>query len=267
MRHSWLVLACLLAAGLRAQGQQQQPAPAPPPPDPQLQARLDEVLQRWEQKMRDVQTLSAEVVREKTDVTFKTKEVYVGRAKYMRPNLALLDLHDSRRPERFERFICTGTYLYEYDQPNSVIRVHELPPPKPGQVSDDNFLSFIFGMKADEAKRRYDLSIFYPRGTDDPNYIYIQILPRFANDKADFKKAYLALTKTTFLPRMLIFDEPNGNRVQWDIPVVETGVQLDRLEFTKPTQPTGWKIVLVPRQEVRPAQGNEPPPRVVRPKQ
>src|SRR5207302_1388625 len=111
---------------------------------------------------------------------------FEGTAKYMKPNLASLDLRLRGRPNVIERYICTGTYLFEFRQAESKIRAHEMPPPKEGQVADDNFLSFLFGMRAAEARRRYDISLF----KEDANYNYLKILPRFPEDKADFQTAY-----------------------------------------------------------------------------
>src|SRR5262249_10942296 len=163
-------------------------------------------------KMKEVQTLSARIVRERIDKAFRTRVVYEGVAKYMKPNLALLDLHRREKPTEFEKFVCTGTYLFEYNQQAKQIRYHELQS-KPGQVADDNFLSFLFGMRAEDAKKRYDISLF----REDVHYHYFKILPRRAEDKADFQVAYLVLARNTFLPRMLIFDDPGGNRTTWDV--------------------------------------------------
>lgn len=264
MRCSCLALSGVLifCAALRAQ----QP-PASPPTVPTLDPNnhLDALLMQWEAKMKSIQTLKATVKREREDKVFNTRDIFEGEAKYMRPNLALLDLHRKDRPAIFEKYICTGTYLYEFNQANREVRFHELPPPKPGQVADDNFLSFIFGMKAEEAKRRYELRLVGEG--QDKFYHYIEILPRFPADKADFEKARLVLTQSTMLPRMLTFIEPNGNRITWDIPVVETGVPLDRREFVSPTLPKDWRMIPAPKRDAtRPPSNDDLPPRVVRPK-
>jgi TIGR03009 family protein len=259
MRSSWLVLTCVLLGGTAVEGQQQPQPAAAVTLDPRN--KLDSLLLQWEGKMKEVKTLSAQVVREAEDPTFRTKEIYEGTAKYMAPNFASLDLHRRDRPTLIEKFICTGTYLYEYKQQENQVRVHQLDPPKPGQVADDNFLSFLFGMKAEEAKGRYEISLF----KEDGHYYYLKILPTRPTDKADFKVAYLVLIKTSFLPRMLVFDDPSGKRVQWDIPMINNGAQLDRREFTQPTVPRGWKMVPAPKVNDA-SRGKEPPPQVVRPK-
>jgi TIGR03009 family protein len=176
----------------------------------------------------------------------------------------MLEMQKRGKPEAFEKYICTGTFLYEYVPQNKVIRVHEMPPPKPGQVADDNFLSFLFGMKADEARRRYDLRLV----KEDQWYIYIEIFPRLQQDKADFQRARLVLNNQTFLPRELWFEQPNGNEVKWDIPKVEAGVALNRSDFTSPSVPPGWNLVRMPKaNEVAPRSNNVPPPRIIRPNQ
>jgi TIGR03009 family protein len=274
MRYSWLALAGMLLigqAGYGQQQQQQQPVlqlqqPQQPAPVVRLDPNvpLDNYLMQWEAKMKQVERLAAKIVNRRIDQTFKTEVVFEGVAKYMRPNLALMDLRQKDRPNVMERFVCTGTYLYEYKQATAEIRVHELPPGKSGQVADDNFLSFMFGMRAEEAKARYEISLF----KEDPNYIYLKILPRRDVDRQDFSVAFLALTRSTFFPRQLIFDDPKSNRNIWDIPIIQNGVEMDRREFTQPELPRGWKFVPAPKlTNGKSAANNEPPPRVVREKQ
>ena len=105
-------------------------------------------------------------------------------------------------------------------------------------------------MKAEEAKRRYDLTLV----KQDQYYTYIAIKPRFDADKADFQQARLVLNKDSFLPRQLWFEQPNGNEVTWDIPKIQSNATLDRKEFGVPQTPPGWTFVRQP-----------PAPRVVRP--
>jgi TIGR03009 family protein len=242
MRYSCLALSgiVVLCAALRAQ--QPQPPAAAPPLDPNN--RLDSLLMQWEAKMKSIQTLKATVNRQRTDKVFNTQDAFKGQAKYMKPNLAMLELSRVDRPTIFEKYVCTGTFLYEYNPSNREVRCHELPPPKPGQVADDNFLSFVFGMKAEEAKRRYALQLLEGK---DQYYYYLQIIPREEADKADFEKAQLALTRSTLLPRRLTRVEPNGNQITWDIPLIETGIPLDRREFESPPVPKDWKLVKVPK--------------------
>jgi TIGR03009 family protein len=257
MRTFGLILICSAIGGSVA-GQQ----PAAPVLDPSRN-HLDALLIRWEQEMRGVNSIVAQCVRTSLDKTFQMTEVFDGTARYMKPSLAMLEMQKRGKSDVFEKYICTGTFLYEYVPQNKVIRVHELPPPKPGQVADDNFLSFLFGMKAEEARRRYDLRLV----KEDQYYVYIEILPRLPSDKVDFQRARLVLNNQTFLPRELWFEQPNGNEVKWDIPKVESGVTINRNDFTSPNVPQGWNMVRVPRGNDVPSRPNNVPPRVIRPNQ
>jgi TIGR03009 family protein len=261
MRFSWLALAGLsLVSTLQAQ---QPPPAAPNAPAAQPSAaqpntaQVDTLLQRWEQEMKRIETLSAELNRTTVDKVYQGTEVFSGVAKYMKPNLAVLEMKKKDKPDTYEKYMCSGTYLYEWVPGSKVIRAHELPPPKDGQVGDDNFLSFLFGMKSEEAKKRYELKVM----KEDQYYYYVQVFPRMASDKADFQEARLALNKSTFLPREVRFTQPNGNEIIWDVPKIQTGVKLARDDFAPPQPlPQGWTIVRVPR-------GDAQPPRVIREQQ
>src|SRR5262249_46691374 len=98
----------------------------------------------------------------------------------------------------------------EYAPREKVVREHEMPKPRDGQVADDNLLSFLFGMKAEEAKKRYELTVLQPP-PNDKWYYYILIKPRAKADQNDFSRARLVLYKTNFLPRQLWFEQPNKN--------------------------------------------------------
>src|SRR5262249_12448352 len=110
---------------------------------------------------------------------------------------------------------------------------------------------FLFGMKAEEAKRRYDMKLV----REDQNHIYVEIFPRFAQDKAEFKRARIVLSRDTFLPRQLWFEQPTGTDVTWDIPAIKANVQVNRADFDAPKVPPGWKPVTVPR-------GQDAPPTI-----
>jgi TIGR03009 family protein len=243
MRLSWLALlgAALVTPALLAQPPVVTPAPAPD--------RLDEVLLKWEQSMSRVSSLAAQCVRTKVDKTYQTTEVFEGVAKYLRvdkTNYASLEMYKRGRRDIFEKWICGADAVYEFAPQNKEVRVHELPKPPPGQVSDDNFVSFLFGMKAGEAKRRYQLT-WVPPPANDRWYYYVDIRPRSKDDAREFTHARLVLLASTFMPRQLWFEEPNGNEITWDFPAVQPGAALTPAAFSRPAVPAGWQIIQAPR--------------------
>ncbi len=259
MRISVMVLAVVLATASVA-GAQAPPA-SPAGATAADTAKLDVYLKRWEEESRKVQTLSAVLGRIDQDKSFGTTRKYSGLAQYMRSgtgpsalNLAHLEMKEENKPDFAEKVICTGTYLYVFVPPQKEIRAYEIKR-KAGQAADDNFMSFMFGMKAEEAKKRYVLKLDH----EDKYYIYVDVLPRFAADKAEFARARLVLNKDNFLPRRLWFEHVNGGEITWDIPRLQSGVSIDRRVFDAPKVPKEWKLVPV-------SVDTNTPPRVVRPK-
>ena len=256
MRSWWKSLVVLAVAANAAQAQNAPITPAQAPADP----RLEIVLSNWEKAMLGVQSLSAEVKRTMLDKTFQQTQVYEGTAHYMRggpgqTSRASLELFKKNQPQVFEKFLCTGNFLYEWLPTDKMIKRHELPPPKQGQLADDNFLSFMFGMKADDAKAKFHIT-YVPAPANDTWYKYLRIQPRANADKADFTEARLVLLASNYLPRQLWFLKPNGDEVTWDLPRVTSPANLNPNQFAHPQLPAGWRFVPVPLQN--------PAPRVLR---
>jgi TIGR03009 family protein len=245
MRCYGLVLAALMLAKLPASAQQAQQPPAPSPAaDNKV---LDEHLAKWEAAMKKVETLGAQLTRIDKDPVFERVQKLTGVAYYMKAgsgptaqNLALLQMNLEGQKEFKEKFICTGAYIYQFLPEQKEIRYYKLPKPEPGQVGEENnLLTLLFGMKAEDAKRRYELKL----DKEDANYIYVYISPRSAADKADFQRARLVLNKSNYLPRQLWFEHANRSEVLWDIPNLQIGMALDRRTFDPPQAPPGWKLV------------------------
>src|SRR5262249_26545922 len=174
----------------------------------------DGFLQRWEKEMKDVDTLVIPCKRTVKDKEFGKVSEKSGAAMFKRPNLAFVHLQKKDKPEEdYERYVCTGNFLYEFAPQFKELRARALPQPKSGNVSDDNFLSMLFGMKAADAKKRYDLKLT----REDDNFIYIHVFPRNNADKAEFSQARIVINKQNFLPRQLWFVEPNKNEITWDL--------------------------------------------------
>jgi TIGR03009 family protein len=244
-----------------------QPAAAAPPADP----RLDTLLLQWEQRMKAIQALDAKVERHETDPLTNAVTVFHGTARFLRDGYrADLYLVKKTNPQVYERFLCTGPYLYEFRPKDKLVRAHALPQRAPGQPPvDDNFLGFLFGMEAREAKRRYDLRLVDPK-VPDPHYYYLLVRPRFPADQAEFTEARVVLFQKTLLPAQMIFVPTNGTEVKWNILSLDPAAPLGPQHFQKPKLPDDWKLIDVPppNQGLQPRPGAIPtaaPPTKVRP--
>ncbi len=263
-----LVLAAAAPLSVRAQQAQAIPPAQPAAPANETDKKLDGYLQQWEKKMQEITSLSAKLERNEKDKTFKTEEKYGGFAQYMKvgqgdkaQNLALLEMKIAGKQDIHERIVCTGTFIYQFSPGDQKIYATELPKPKAGQVGQDSFLTLVFGASSADLRGRYDLRLStdapHPTG-EDKFYIYVDVYPKTAGDKADFQRAQLVLNKDNFLPRRLWFETPNKSEILWDITEINDKAKLERKDFDAPKPPPGWKLVPVDR-------NSELPPRIIRP--
>jgi TIGR03009 family protein len=247
MRLFGLVLAALVLVGASAMAQEA------PPAAPAADSPLDNYLLRWEQEMKKVDSLSAEITRVTKDKSFDTVKKLVGWAAYKKRgsgpstlNQAAMELRPEGKREFQEKYVCTGTRIFRFWPEKKEIEVFEIPKQE-GGVPDEGFLAFMFGMRAADAKRRYDLRL----AKEDRYYVYVDIVPRMPQDKGEFQKARLVLNKDTFLPRQLWFEGANGTEVLWDIPRMATGIDLNPRLFDQPATPKDWRVTLVKPPTVR----------------
>jgi TIGR03009 family protein len=213
----------------------------------------------WEEAMKKVESLALRCTRTETDKIDKTRRTLSGTIHYLKPTYFFWNMAVDGQPHKFERFICSGSYIYQYVPAQKEIRVYPAPKQtQDGRVADDTSVAFLFGMKAAEARKRYDLKLFKV----DAGHIYVDVLPRQPVDRADFQRARVILDKSTYLPRQIWFEHPNSGEVLWDIPAIQSGVKLDKAIFATPSLPKDWKMV----QGQAPTRGAaEPKPRLVRP--
>jgi TIGR03009 family protein len=236
--------------------------PPAAPLDPQKN-RLDAVLLAWEQKMQGVQSLAAAVKRTDIDPVTKNTEEYRGQLKFMRPNRADLYVARTTNPQQYDRFLCTGNYIFQFMPQQKLIRAHPLPQRAAGQPALENsFVGFLAGMTAVEAKRRFDMALL----KEDQHYVYLEVKPRLPEDKAEFSIARLALLQSTMMPREIQFVPPNGAVLKWDIESMDINARVTPADFATPQTPQGWQMQTMPppgAPQAPPAA--QPPPRVARP--
>jgi TIGR03009 family protein len=229
------------------------PAQTPPPPPPAQPApgRLDQLLNDWEVRMRNIDTFSTRVTRTETHPLTKRATTYVGEAAFMKPNMARIDLtpqdelgkKDSDKTN-FERLICNGKNLFEYVPKEKAIFMHELP--KGDKSVDENvILSFLKGMTAVAAKQRF--SVILQKETEW--YSYLMILPKTDADRQEFKAAQLTIwaknpnrqgqPDISLLPCRFWYKAPNDKEMTYLFEDMRPNVNLARDIFA-PTRIQGW---------------------------
>jgi len=252
---STLIAIAFAGSWVRAQEPKAQLPKDPPPAamSEKNQKYLDAYLKVWEDRMGKIEGLETNIIFTEIDAGPPlAKTVYTGEASLMKPNFAKMLLKDSANPgnsKKWRHFVADGENLWEYDYGKKIARVLQLP--KEG-VGDNAMMAFLFGMKAAEIKRRFEVSI----DVDDPNkhnefYLHLSILPKARDDMQEFKKAELVLWKNNndskfadqwMLPARLWFQHPNGNQVTWEFKNITTKKKFKKTDFEAPGFPDkSWR--------------------------
>jgi len=269
MKSLGLTLSALLlgaAAGLaQAPGSPASKKDSPPATTPGLSEKnqkfLDRYLELWEQRMGAITALETKIILTEVEAgPPPTKTVYTGEASLLKPNFAKMLLKDKDNPantKKWRHFVADGNinekgdgpYLWEYDYAKKVARVQSLP--KNG-IGDNTLMTFLFGPKAADLKKRFDLSI----DVDDDKkhnefFLHIGIRPKLKEDMQEFEKAELVLWKNNkdpkyadvwMLPARLWFQHPNGNQVMWQFENMTTQKKFLPRDFKAPGFPDkDWK--------------------------
>ena len=207
---------------------------------------LDSVLRGWEKSMTDLKSFAAVVERDTLDKALQTRDKFKGMALFLKPTAvkddtsrARLELTKVNNDKVFEKYICTGTYLYEYAPANQIVRVHNMPQNKQGG-QQESFLSFLFGMGAEQAKARYHMEHILPN-PPDKHYHYIRIRPKLDQDKSDFSEARLSLYRANNLPAQIWYHQPNGNEITWNFSQLQIDVNIPATYFD-PAVPKDWRM-------------------------
>jgi TIGR03009 family protein len=235
---SMLVTLVTALAGL---AQNVAPAPQAPAED------LAKVLRGWEKAMIDLRSFACDIERKSFDKPLQTRDEYTGHAKYMKLNnkedgiRIYYKLHKVKNPEIYDKYVCTGTDVYEYAPANNVVRVHKMPKGNQAGLPQENILSVLFGLGAEHVKARCKMELD-PKAPKD-GYHYILIRPKSGKD-ADFTLARLALHRSNHLPAQIWYVMPNGSDMTWNF----TDLQINEpipTRFFHPEVPEGWRVVPV----------------------
>jgi TIGR03009 family protein len=263
----------------------QQSAPQQPPAlQPQEQAALDQLLAAWEARNAAVKTWSctfhkweynawspADAGGERLAFAEST-----GELKYAAPDKGLFRIKESkqwnpqtrryevRSGETGEHWVCNGESIYEFRHSERQLRETKLPAEMRGKAISDGPLPFVFGARADTLKKRYWMRIVTPPTAKDQ--IWLESLPRFQADAANFSKVELILQARDLMPFAIQIYKPGGQDrdvYQFDpnTSLIDKTVDMFR-DFAKPTTPFGYKYIL---EDLQAQQPPAPQPPAARP--
>ena len=235
MRLRGLTLALLFLSAITAWAQQPMPVtggtlPIQPivPAAAPAPSNLDIHLSNWEKTMSNMINCRFEIEKSTKDPVFGKERKYTGVALCMKPNLAILRFDFANDPTKtdYEAYICNGKSLFRYSGIEKTVTELKLPNPGAPDAGMRNvMLDFVSGLKAKEAKQRFDITIF----KEDDNYIYLNIKPLLAEDKAEFQQLNMALygpklQKLAYLPCKVLKMNNNGETETWEFKNPQTNL-------------------------------------------
>ena len=282
----------VVVAGLTGYGAAtiaQQPAPpnqarpatqAFPQLTAQQQAALDQLLAAWETRNASVRTWSCGFHKWEYTAwspTTGTGEQLAfaessGEIKYAAPDKGLFRVKESkqwnpetrryevRSGEAGEHWVCNGTSIYEFRHTERQLRETKLPPEMQGKAISDGPLPFVFGAKAETLRKRYVMRIITPAGVVDQ--VWLEALPRFQADAANFSKVELILQARDLMPFAIQIYKPGGQDrdvYQFDpkTSLIDRGLDMIR-DFSRPITPLGYTFIV---EDAGGGQPPSPPPR------
>ena len=195
------------------------------PPSPAAQAQLQEVLQNWENQSKGTKTLELKFLRFHYDGQMAPSGVPAtkaeGEIKYAAPDRGLIRVDQlvffngmvqnnpsfKAFPNRFgEHWVCNGKQLIEFDRTQKECKIEDLPPDMQGKNIINSPLPFVFNLDATQLQQRYWVQ---QTQSPSPDVVLLEVWPKTANDRSQYKMVQVALEAKTYLPRALVMYAPN----------------------------------------------------------
>ncbi|QDT48703.1 hypothetical protein Pan258_27470 [Symmachiella dynata] len=184
-------------------------------------------LKDWETNTANHNRLTAKIEKYVYDHTFFSEKRGLGEIKYEKPGKALLKLtpqdtkgkvsrlkDPSKKPYALEgitpeRWVSTGKEIIQIDDKEKTYKVMLIPPDMQGERLNEGPIPFLFGMKAEEAQRRYH---FYQRKQNPryPKSFSFRAVPQRRVDLQEYKYADVILDIENYVPIAIKLTAPTG---------------------------------------------------------
>jgi TIGR03009 family protein len=258
---------------------EKRPRPAPQemekePEVDKLDPKLERILIDWEAHSSKIKSLHGKHTRKEFIKTFAVEKVSEGEFFLETPDKGRIDMIAkpvakgavaSRKDYALEkgsseRWICTGEEILSFNEDDKTYIREVLPVAMRGKNIVHSPLPFLFGMKADEAKQRFNLKIV--SFSKDNTTVQIQAIPRMDSDRQNYSEAGIVLDLKRFVPNAVRLFDPNGIETVYIFNSVEIndGGFLAKIKskFSDPYHPSVKGYTLQISNDVQPASNTEP---------
>jgi TIGR03009 family protein len=187
---------------------------------------LEKILIKWETESAKIKSLHGKHTRKEYNDTFKVEKVSEGEFFLETPDKGRIDMmaktpkkgevgsrKDSETLESYalekgpsERWICTGEEIISFNEDDKTYVREELPPSMRGKNIVHSPLPFLFGMKAEDAKNRFNLTLV----SVGEDIVRLKVIPRMDSDRQNYHEAHIILDTKTYTPKAVQLIDPNG---------------------------------------------------------
>ncbi len=202
-----------------------QPA-APAAPDP----RMEIILKNWETSSAKIKSLHGKHIRSRSNSVFGTDARATGKFYFEAPDKGRIDLTGKPpakgdasslttkegKPytwiaDRDEKWVCDGKQILVINDAEKQYESIPLPEEMRGKNIIESPLPFLFGMKAADAKKRFQMELI---GYDPKTRVaQITAIPLQNRDAQNFIRAEIHLDTMTYLPKYVALTDPAGTIV------------------------------------------------------
>lgn len=262
-----------------------------------LPEELEQLLKDWERESAKIEKLVGKHQRIVYNKIFEVEKISNGQFYYEAPDKGRIDLvgmepkkgskslrvnEKTGQAYRLEkdqqsRWICSGKEIMNINDEEKTVEAFPLPPDLQGQNIIHGPLPFLFGMKAEEAKKRFALSFVDQKNPEKNNekFVYIKAVPRQMMDKDNFQEATIKLDRERFLPMAVRLIDPSGNletvyifsAKDLHVNNRELIPSIFRDKPFQPRIPKNYKLIkpdVVSQEDMKSDPGNRPPKNSVR---
>jgi len=196
---------------------------------------MDQLLGLWERQSAKLKTLEVSIYRiDRNPAWWDEEEHYLGRAAFKSPQLAFLefrkvkmqtqvDPQDKNKKKMvplmkngqiestpYQTIVCTGPEIWDYHYDVEQIYTFTLDDDARRRAIEEGPLPFLFNLKANEAKQRYQMTL---KGQDAERYL-VMIMPLFKEEKERFSFAWIYLDREYLLPKRIVLIAPDRKSSQ-----------------------------------------------------
>lgn len=236
---------------------------------PEQQAAVDDALETWESKSRQVQTFKCNFDYWEYDMTLKSKTQNPdgqkaegeGQIKFKSPDMGFYQEATRKEfvapakpgeqarlvsvKEGLAHWVCDGQYTYEFKPTERQVVRTKLAPEFRGKAISDGPLPFVFGTKAAALKQRYFIREVTPADSAK-RQVWLEILPRYQKDAQNFIHCQVILNRADYMPYAMQFVQPGGQqRRSYQFKNLSINSAWANLtgDFAAPKTPFGWKLI------------------------